>query len=86
LETKDFLKFHFHTIRHSKTITEYSTTKSILYVQKLLGHKNLKSTFYYTLLVAISQNEEYICKTKTTIEEAKELIEAGFTYVTDRHG
>jgi hypothetical protein len=83
LGNQRLLKIHFHTKRHSKAITEYLKTKDILYVQKLLGHKNLKSTLYYTQLVAISQNEEYICKTATSIEEAKELIEAGFTYITE---
>jgi len=57
-------------------------TKDILYVQKLLGHKSLKITLRYTQLIAIPQNEEYICKTATSIKGAKELIEAGFTYVT----
>jgi integrase len=77
------LKIHFHTFRHWKATTEYAKTKDILYVQKLLGHKNLKSTLLYTQLLVIPQNEEYICKTATTIEEAKELIEAGFTYITE---
>jgi hypothetical protein len=77
------LQIHFHTIRHWKATSEYAKTKDILYVQKLLGHKSLKSTLHYTQFVAIPQNEEYICKIATTIEEAKELIEAGFTYITE---
>jgi integrase/recombinase XerD len=76
------LKIHFHTFRHWKATTEYVKTKDILYVQKLLGHKSLKSTLWYTQLIAIPQNEEFICKTATTVEEAKQLIEAGFTYIT----
>jgi hypothetical protein len=52
-------------------------------VKKLLGHKSLKSPLHYTQFIAIPQNEEYICTTATTIQEAKELIEAGFTYVTE---
>ena len=77
------LRIHFHTFRHWKATTEYAKTKDILYVQKLLGHKSLKSTLWYTQLIAIPQNEEFICKTATTVEEAKQLIEAGFTYVTE---
>lgn len=75
-------KIHFHTFRHWKATTEYAKTKDILYVQKLLGHKNLKSTLRCTQLLALPQNEEYICKTATNLDEAKELIEAGFTYIT----
>ena len=40
-------------------------------------------TLRYTQLVAIPQSEKHICKTATTIEEEKELIEAGFTYITE---
>jgi len=29
------------------------------------------------------QDEEYICKTAKTIEEEKELVEAGFIYITE---
>ena len=77
------LQIHFHTIRHWKATTEYAKTKDILYVQKLLGHKSLKSTLHYTQFVAIPQNEEYICKMAKTVEEAAQLIESGFEYVTD---
>jgi len=43
----------------------------------------MKTTLRYTQLLALPQNEEYICKTAKTVEEAKELIETGFQYVTD---
>ena len=32
------------------------------------------------------ENEEYVCKVATTIEETKQLIEAGFQYVCDHDG
>jgi hypothetical protein len=37
----------------------------------------------YTQLLALPQNEEYICKAAETVEEAMQLIEAGFQYVTE---
>jgi hypothetical protein len=52
-------------------------------VQKLLGHRNIKNTLRYTQLLALPQNEEFICKASKSVEEAKELIEAGFQYVTE---
>ncbi|MCW4015915.1 MAG: site-specific integrase [Candidatus Bathyarchaeota archaeon] len=77
---------HFHTFRHWKATTEYAKTKDIMYVQKMLGHKNLKMTLRYTQFVSLPQNEEYICKVATTTEERKELIESGFTLVEQVDG
>jgi integrase len=77
------LLVHCHTFRHWKATIEYAKTKDILYVQHLLGHKNLKTTLRYTQLVNLPQNEEYICKAAKTMEEAMELIESGFEFVTD---
>jgi integrase len=65
------LRIHFHTPRHWKATTEYTKTKGILYVQKLLNHKNLKTTLQYTQLIAPTQNEEYICKIAKNVEGAK---------------
>jgi len=73
----------FHTSRHWKASVEYTKTKDILYVQKLLGHRSLKTTLRYTQLIVISQNEEYICKVAKDVDGAKELIEAGIEYATD---
>ena len=78
-----FLLIHCHTFRHWKATIEYAKTKDILYVQHLLGHRNLKTTLRYTQPINLPQNEEYICKAAKTIEEAMELIESGFEYVTD---
>jgi integrase len=83
LQDPKLLQIHFHIIRHWKATIEYAKTKDLLYVQKLLGHKNIKTTIRYTQLLTLPQNEEYICKTATTIEEATQLIEAGFQYITD---
>lgn len=77
------LWIHCHTFRHWKATIEYAKTKDILYVQKLLGHRNLKNALRYTQLVDFPQYEEYVCKTAETVEEAKELVEAGFEYVID---
>ncbi len=61
---------------------EYHKTKDILYVKELLGHKNINNTLIYTPLVNW-EHDNYICRTAKNIEEASNLIEAGFEYVTD---
>jgi len=37
----------------------------------------------YTHLVTFDNPEEFTCKVAASLEEAKELIEAGFEYVTE---
>jgi integrase len=70
----------FHTFRHWKATMEYHRTKDILYVMRLLGHKNIKNTLIYTQLVTF-ENDDFVCKVATNTKEAKELIEAGFDFV-----
>jgi len=79
------LSIHFHTLRHWKGTVEYAKTKNILWVKYLLGHKRLENTEVYTHLIDF-ENEEYHSATAKTIEEAKQLIEAGFEYVCDMEG
>jgi integrase/ribosomal protein L37AE/L43A len=72
----------FHTFRHWKATMEYHRTKDILYVMRLLGHKNIKNTLIYTQLVTF-ENEDFICKAANNVKEATDLIEAGFEYVCE---
>ena len=58
LQDPKLLQIHFHILRHWKATIEYAKTKDLLYVQKLLGHRNLKTTLRYTQLLALPQNEE----------------------------
>jgi integrase/predicted RNA-binding Zn-ribbon protein involved in translation (DUF1610 family) len=79
------LRIHFHTFRHWKATMEYHKTRDILHVMRLLGHKNIKNTLIYTQLISI-QDDDYVCKTAKTIQEATQLIEGGFEYVTEMEG
>jgi integrase len=72
----------FKTLRHFKATMEYHRTKDILHVMQLLGHKNIRNTLVYTHLVNF-ESDDYICKVAKNIEEATQLIENGFEYVTD---
>ena len=53
---------------------------------QLLGHKNIKNTLIYTQLVKNISEDEYVCKVAKNLEEATQLIEAGFDYVCDMEG
>ncbi len=61
---------------------EYHRIKDILHVMQVLGHKNIKNTLIYTQLVDF-QDDDYVSKVAKTVEEACELVEAGFEYVCE---
>jgi len=75
------LKITFHTLRHWKATREYHKTKDILYVMRLLGHRNIKNTLLYTQLVKFKEKDDFICKVAKAPKEVKKLIENGFQYV-----
>ena len=61
---------------------EYHRTKDILFIKQLLGHTNINATLIYTHLIDV-RSDEYHVRVAKTIDEAKELLEVGFEYVTD---
>ena len=75
----------FHTFRHWKATMEYHRTKEILYVMRLLGHKNIKNTLVYTQLLPFKKDDQFICKIATNTAQACKLIEDGFVYVTGEY-
>jgi hypothetical protein len=46
-----------------------------------LRHKKLETTMHYLRAITFDGDPEYDCKTAKTPEEAKALIEIGYTYV-----
>ena len=65
---------------------EYHRTKDILYVKNLLGHRKIESTMVYTQLIAFENEDHFTCRVAKDVQEAKQLVEAGFDYVTDIDG
>ncbi|MEM2104947.1 MAG: tyrosine-type recombinase/integrase [Candidatus Bathyarchaeia archaeon] len=80
------LRISFHTLRHWKATMEYHRTKDILHVMQILGHRNIKNTLVYTQLISGDAEDDYVCKVARTVEQAMELIEAGFDYVCEMEG
>jgi integrase/recombinase XerD len=77
------LKISIKTFRHWKATMEYHRTKDILYVKELLGHKSLKNTLVYTHLVSFEEENAFIVKVASTIEEFTALLESMFEFVAD---
>ena len=65
-----------------KKTTEYHKIKDILHVMRVLGHKNIINTLRYTQLIQTT-DDDFITKVAKTVEEACNLIEAGYEYVTE---
>lgn len=90
LSNPRLLQIHFHTLRHWKATQLYYQTKDILYVKQFLGHKRIDTTLLYIQIekdyFGPGHNDDFICKIAKTTEEIKELIEAGFNYVTELEG
>jgi hypothetical protein len=64
---------------------ECQKTKDILYVMRLLGHRNIQNTLRYTQLLEF-RDKEYTAKVAPSEKEACMFIEAGFEYVCDYNG
>jgi len=86
LEEPQLKTIPLRNLRHYHATMLYDKTKDILLVKQRLGHKKIETTMLYTQLITFSENEEYTCKTATTIKEATQPIENGFQYITEIEG
>jgi len=88
LQDPTLKNIRLYDLRHYYTTMLYAKTRDILLVKQQLGHKKLETTMIYVQLVntLFNESEDYICKTATTIEQATQLIEHGFEYVTELDG
>jgi integrase len=57
-------------------------------VMRHLRHKKLETTMHYIRAIVLDyeEDEQWISRTSTTLQEDAKLIEAGFQYVTERDG
>lgn len=74
-----------YDFRHYFGTMLYHKTKDIVYVQSQMGHRQINTTLIYTHILNLN-DDEWICKIAKDINESKQLIEAGFEYVTEQDG
>jgi len=86
LQDPTIRQIRLYDLRHFKGTTEYHKTRDILHVKALLGHKRIETTMLYVQLIETLANDDYTAKVAKTIEEATNLIENGFEYVTEIDG
>jgi integrase len=85
LNDPTFKTIRLYDFRHFKATMEYHRTRDLLYVKNMLGHKDLRTTLRYTQLINFG-SDEYHCAVAKNVDEAKQLIEQGFDYVTEIDG
>ncbi len=74
-----------YDFRHYFATNLYDKTKDILLAKQQMGHKKLDTTLIYTQLLNLNE-DEWTCKAAMTVEQATQLIESGFQYVTEMDG
>jgi len=80
------LNIELRTFRHwGGTMIAHYTNGNVLTVKKLLGHKRIENTMKYIGMIHF-KDDQFEVATATTIEEAKQILSAGFDYVTEKNG
>lgn len=86
LQNPRLLKISFKSFRHwGGSMLAHYTNGNVLTVKKLLRHKRVENTMKYISMVHF-KNDEFEVTTATTVEEAKQVLSAGFEYITEKDG
>ena len=86
LQDPTIKQIRLYDLRHYFATTLYHKTKDILHVKQQMGHKKLETTLIYTQLLQFEKDDNYTCKVAQNVEQATQLIENGFEYVTEIDG
>jgi integrase len=86
LKQPQLRKIPMKNLRNYSGAKLYYSLKDPIAVMRHLRHKKLETTMHYLRGITIGGEEEYTCKTAQTVEEASDLIENGFQYVTEIDG
>jgi integrase len=85
LQNTSLKTIRLYDFRHFRASMTYHQTKDLLFTQKFLGHRDLRSTLRYIQLVDFGSDEFHSAVAKT-LQEACQMIEQGFDYVTEMDG
>jgi len=86
LNKPELKSIRLYDFRHYFATTLYSKTRDILLVKQQMGHRKIETTLIYTQLLQFEKDDNYTCKVANNVEQAKDLIENGFEYVTEMDG
>jgi integrase len=87
LQMPQLTKICLYSLRHYFASKLYQQTKSIVEVQRALGHRRIQQTLTYIhTIVDGFEDEDFITATAKTAKEACELLENGFDFIQDFDG
>jgi integrase len=86
LKQPELRKIPLKNLRNYSGAKLYYSLPDPIAVMRHLRHKKLETTMHYIRGIVIDGEEEYTVKTATNIQEATQLLEAGFTYIQDIDG
>ena len=77
-----------YTFRHFRATMLYLATRDIYHCKWWLGHSRIENTMKYVNIANAMHRDtgNYACKVAKNLQEATELIGAGFEYVTEMDG
>ena len=70
----------------SSNTRSHACTKDILFVKQQMGHRKTETTLVFTRLLQFEKHDNYTCEVAQNVEQATELVENGFEYVTEMDG
>jgi len=86
LQDPSLKTIRLYDLRHYHATMLYAKTRDVLLVKQQLGHRKIETTMIYTQLIHLNEEDEYTCKTAKDINEATQLVENGFEYITEIDG
>lgn len=86
MQNPDIASIRLYDLRHFFATMTYHRTKDILFVKQQMGHRKIDTTLVYTQLLQFEKDDNYHCRVAKSIDEATELVENGFEYVTEIEG
>lgn len=75
-----------YDLRHYFATMTYHKTRDILFTKQQMGHRKIETTLIYTQLLQFDKDDNYTCKVAQNVQQATELIENGFEYITEMEG
>jgi len=83
LQDPSIRTIRLYDLRHYFATMTYHKTRDILFTKQQMGHRKIETTLIYTQLLQFDKDDNYTCKVAQNVEQATELIENGFEYVTE---